>query len=133
VERAHLLSAEPAFPPPHAGVRRTHLKRLGQPERAIVKRIWCSIIGPGAQPSVVLIGRLALYGPGPHACMRNCSWSRPASSSGDLHIAEQPVSVRCARPRPGCQIGIAFQRTTAFVAHLTQPLRLGRDRTGPGL
>jgi hypothetical protein len=49
----------------------------------------CSIIGPGAQPRVVLIGRLALYGPGAarlheELLMVTAAWSEPDRRTSPL-------------------------------------------------
>jgi hypothetical protein len=49
----------------------------------------CSIIGPGAQPRVVLIGRLALYGPGAarlheELLMVTAAWTEPDRRTSQL-------------------------------------------------
>jgi hypothetical protein len=49
--------------PEHRLVRRLLSRFLSQGFQADLERV-CVVIGPGAQPRVVLLGRLALYGPG---------------------------------------------------------------------
>ena len=65
----------------HRLVRRLLSRFLSQGFTSGLSRV-CSIIGPGAQPRVVLIGRLALYGPGAarlheELLMVTAAWTEP--------------------------------------------------------
>lgn len=72
----------------HRLVRRLLSRFLSQGFTSELSRV-CSIIGPGAQPRVVLIGRLALYGPGAarlheELLMVTAAWSEPDRRAGAL-------------------------------------------------
>lgn len=72
----------------HRLVRRLLSRFLSQGFTSDLSRV-CSIIGPGAQPRVVLIGRLALYGPGAvrlheELVMVTAAWTEPARRTGAL-------------------------------------------------
>jgi hypothetical protein len=65
----------------HRLVRRLLSRFLSQGFTSGLSRV-CSIIGPGAQPRVVLMGRLALYGPGAarlheEILMVTAAWTEP--------------------------------------------------------
>jgi superfamily II DNA or RNA helicase len=72
----------------HRLVRRLLSRFLSQGFTSDLSRV-CSIIGPGAQPRVVLIGRLALYGAGAarlheELLMITAAWTEPARRTGAL-------------------------------------------------
>ena len=72
----------------HRLVRRLLSRFLSQGFTSGLSRV-CSIIGPGAQPRVVLIGRLALYGPGAarlheELLMVTAAWTEPDRRTGAL-------------------------------------------------
>jgi hypothetical protein len=72
----------------HRLVRRLLSRFLSQGFTSGLSRV-CSIIGPGAQPRVVLIGRLALYGPGAarlheELLMVTAAWTEPDRRTSPL-------------------------------------------------
>jgi SNF2 family DNA or RNA helicase len=72
----------------HRLVRRLLSRFLSQGFASGLSRV-CSIFGPGAQPRVVLIGRLALYGPGAarlheESLMVTAAWTEPDRRTSPL-------------------------------------------------
>jgi hypothetical protein len=72
----------------HRLVRRLLSRFLSQGFTSGLSRV-CSIIGPGAQPRVVLVGRLALYGPGAarlheELLMVTAAWTEPDRRTSPL-------------------------------------------------
>jgi len=72
----------------HRLVRRLLSRFLSQGFTSDLKRV-CAVIGPGAQPRVVLIGRLALYGAGAarlheELLMVTAAWTEPDRRTGPL-------------------------------------------------
>lgn len=72
----------------HRLVRRLLSRFLSQGFTSDLKRV-CAVIGPGAQPRVVLIGRLALYGAGAarlheELLMVTAAWNEPDRRTGTL-------------------------------------------------
>jgi superfamily II DNA or RNA helicase len=72
----------------HRLVRRLLSRFLSQGFTTGLSRV-CSIVGPGAQPRVVLIGRLALYGPGAarlheELLMVTAAWTEPDRRTSPL-------------------------------------------------
>jgi superfamily II DNA or RNA helicase len=72
----------------HRLVRRLLSRFLSQGFTSDLSRV-CSIVGPGAQPRVVLIGRLALYGAGAarlheEFLMVTAAWTEPVGRKGAL-------------------------------------------------
>ena len=72
----------------HRLVRRLLSRFLSQGFTSDLSRV-CSITGPGAQPRVVLIGRLALYGPGAarlheELLMVTAAWTEPGRRTSQL-------------------------------------------------
>jgi hypothetical protein len=72
----------------HRLVQRLLSRFLSQGFTSELSRV-CSIIGPGAQPRVALIGRLALYGPGAarlheELLMVTAAWTEPDRRTGAL-------------------------------------------------
>jgi SNF2 family DNA or RNA helicase len=72
----------------HRLVRRLLSRFLSQGFTSGLSRV-CSIIGPGAQPRIVLIGRLALYGPGAarlheELLMVTAAWTEPDRRTSPL-------------------------------------------------
>jgi hypothetical protein len=72
----------------HRLVRRLLSRFLSQGFTSGLSRV-CSIIGPGAQPRIVLIGRLALYGPGAarlheELLMVTAAWTEPDRRTNPL-------------------------------------------------
>ena len=80
----------------HRLVRRLLSRFLSQGFQSGLSRV-CVIAGPGAQPRVVLLGRLALYGPGARGCTRRSSPSPRPGRGGRGTTPLQALRRRAAR------------------------------------
>ena len=113
----------------HRLVRRLLSRFLSQGFQADLSRV-CVIDGPGAQPRVVLIGRLALYGAGRRAAARG---DHPGHRDLDRGRARPQAAAAARRERRGDDARTSSRRRCATPRQapaMAVAARAGRGRAG---